>query len=89
MVDQELKVGKVLKEDSLLSSQEFRNWRTLSKANSSILQMLTELVQLIDSEDDEDFEEIDDDEAEESKEAAAATTLPVAFAQTLAFAMFD
>ena len=77
-----------MKEDSVISTLEFRNWRSLCKSNSSALQTLTELIQLIDTEDDEDFEEIDDD-TEETKDEGGTTTLPTNFVQTLAFSVFD
>lgn len=36
--------GKSVKDDAVISSAEFRNWRTLCKANTSIIQTLIDLI---------------------------------------------
>lgn len=93
MLEQELRQGKVGKEDAVVSTVEFRNWRALTKATQSIIQTVTELIQLTNTDDDEDFEEIDDEEggaaAEETKNDATTTTLPTAFISRLAFANLE
>lgn len=50
------------KEDVVVSSVEFRHWRSLCKSNSSILNLLSEFVSLVSNtnNDDEEFEEYDD-----------------------------
>lgn len=54
---------KEAKEDAVIKSAEFRMWRSLAKANQSILDLLCEVVALASSDDeDDDFEEVDEEE---------------------------
>lgn len=54
---------KEVKEDAIVSSSEFRQWKALSKANAILQELLSEIVALAssDSDEDEDYEEIEDD----------------------------
>jgi len=52
---------KEVKEDAVVSSSEFRQWKCLSKATHGALELLCELVALASSEDEE-FEEVSDEE---------------------------
>jgi len=76
-----MRQGKSGKEDSVSSTVEFRNWRSLCKATQSIVQTVTELVQMTNADDDEDFEEV---EVEETKDEPV-TALPTAYISQLAF----
>ena len=58
--------GEELKEeqeDAIVKSIEYRVWKSLAKANKSVIDLLCEIVALASSEEeDQDFEEVDDEE---------------------------
>ena len=51
-------------EDKETTSTEYRQWKTLARANHTALELLCELVALASNDEDEDFEEMEDDEAQ-------------------------
>ncbi len=53
---------KEVKEDAVVTSSEFRQWKILAKSNQNVLDLLCEIMALAASDDnDDEFEEVDDD----------------------------
>ena len=65
-----------MKEDKVASSQEFRHWRTLSKANSCVLEIVNEIVQLASVNEEEEYEEIEDEGGVEEEEKKGESVVP-------------
>lgn len=57
---------KEVKEDAVVSSAEFRQWKGLSRSNQIVLELICELVALSSSDtEDNEFEDVEDDNMEE------------------------